>query len=245
MQVPDIQTIRPYLELLSFVSTLAIAIFAYRALDQIKLAKGLLETAQKDIELRSTREAVTLAAHRCEKFAEVLLPKHTRALSSIWSQGIIKKVTWELNNPEFDNTSLKKADESKIWMGKLNSDPNAFGAFIVLLNDLESFAVYFMKGAADEQVAYPSVGTVFCHWMEIVAPILIALRSGADAAALGLHDHSVTSGSYPNSVGLYKVWASRLNKEKTGDKFTKAALEHALAQARVVDSPPPIGTKGN
>ncbi len=65
--------------------------------------------------------------------------------------------------------------------------------------------MYFAKGAADEQIAYPAVGSVFCLWVTYLAPCLISLRK---------HDPNITSGPYQNIVALFSAWSSRIKKEE-------------------------------
>ncbi len=74
-------SIRDYLEMISFGATIATAIVAMIALSQLRLARlqlkvgtEALSVAQEDIKIRSRREAVALAAERCEDLGNVKFP---------------------------------------------------------------------------------------------------------------------------------------------------------------------------
>ena len=66
--------------------------------------------------------------------------------------------------------------------------------------------MYFTNGAADEEIAYPVIGSLFCIMVQQFAPLLIELR-----------EHMVettTSGPYQNTVNLYRVWSIRQTRKK-------------------------------
>ena len=211
-------TFENVLRLLYYKSGILVAIFAGAALYQLKLAKEALQATRKqidvasealkvaknDIEVRSEREAVALAAERCEKFAEETLPRCAEKYNEIFSSGLEKR-KWALSDGDLQPQSLKERQDARQWLRDLQSKPNHLSQVAAILNDLEAFAIYFAKGAADEKVAYPAIGAVFCEWTQVFAPYLAEVRStGMD---------TVTSGKYQNIVELYNIWESRSRRE--------------------------------
>ena len=81
------QYLRFSLELLSYLSNIVLAGLAIAALYQIILAKRSLDIARSDIELRSKREAVTLAANRSLNLLGILSPNVMLSLDLFWAPG--------------------------------------------------------------------------------------------------------------------------------------------------------------
>ena len=238
------QDLRHTLELLYFLSGPVVTILAIAALRQLQLAKGALKAAEqqiilaseavgvarRDIELRSKREAVQLAAERCEKFADRLIPRYETHLRTIKAAGV-RVDQWSLADTEFQPSSLVDPDAATRWLEKLHADREVMLAATAMLNDLEAFAVYFVSGAADEETAYPAIGALFCGIVEALAPHLIHLRRRAPGV--------FASGPFANSVGLYKLWHARSRQHDLEAQAQRINLELAMVQ-----QPPlrPIGT---
>jgi len=222
------------LELLSFLSNIVLACIAIAALYQIILAKRSLETARLDIELRSKREAVTLAADKVAEFAEYIIPKCNLEFRALVGGGIsIDK--WDLQNIRFDESSFKDWNAALKWEEQLRASKQIDSATRVL-NQLESFAMYFAKGAADEQVAYSAVGAIFRNYVDRLAPHLTSLR----IISLSSKDVNVASGPFQNVVTLYEVWLSRARKETLQQEATRITSElSGLSTSDIL----PIGTK--
>lgn len=86
----------------------------------------------------------------------------------------------------------------------------------VAANHLESVAIYFVKGAADEEAAFPSIGSVFCYLVEIVAPIFYISR---------IKNNS--SGSFKYVVKLYGIWSDRIKIDNL--ELTKADADREMS----------------
>ena len=227
------QYLRFSLELLSFLSNIVLACIAIAALYQIILAKRSLETARLDIELRSKREAVTLAADKVAEFAENIIPKCNLEFRTLMSAGISID-RWELQNNRFDESSFKDWNAALKWEEQLRASKQVDSATRVL-NQLESFAMYFAKGAADEQVAYSAVGAIFRNYVDLLAPHLTSLR-----ILSGSKNAYVTSGPFQNVVTLYEVWLSRARKEALQQEATRITSElSGISTSDIL----PIGTK--
>lgn len=206
-------TVRSILEALYFASGVAIAIAAFKALDQIRLARGqltvaadALAVAKGDIALRVQREAIVQAAQQCDRFADEIIPRLYAWQQAIREAGGTSDERWQLNDQEFAWTSFADRKAAEKWQ----KDPKTDGASnpaIKALNGMEAFAVYFVKGAADETVAFPSAGKVFCDYVEALAPILVALIEK------GKNEYLI-SGPFENVVSLYKLWSVRVKRGK-------------------------------
>jgi len=235
---PALRTVslRDYLEMFSFGATIITAVVAVFALRQLRLARlqldvasATLKVAQDDIKTRSRREAVSLAAKHCEDYGDVILQKFNAWRNEITAKGINLK-TWALQNKSFDETSLKNASEAHAWIQQMQT--KQLGATACkILNQCEAFAVYFATGAADEEVAYPVVGSLFCHEVEMFAPWLIAMRTHSAS--------NYTSGKYANTVRLYEIWADRIRVEEIEAQTKRTQQELGTLKKEKIK---PIGT---
>src|SRR5687767_2372265 len=112
-------TIRDVMEVVYFGSGIIVAIAALFGLRQLRLAKdavraakdqiavgiAAVEVAKRDLQIRSKREAVALAADRCEKFGEHLIPRRNKNMETIAAQGVTL-VDWEVAEPSLSETAL-------------------------------------------------------------------------------------------------------------------------------------------
>jgi hypothetical protein len=225
LRSPDLRTV---LELAYFCSGVVVAVASsfvmyqmYLAKEtlkslkqQVSLAAAALSVARDDIKIRSQREAVTLAAELCVKISEQIFPRVNKNLEPIKAKGIeIRR--WSLTDSSFDDAKYIAQADVRKWLDALVAG-GVVGQVIAILNDMEGFAIYFTRGAADEEVAYPVIGAVFCEWVEWFAPHLAAVRT---------KQFNVTSGPYQNIVELYKVWAARGKRKQLELEANKINLE--------------------
>jgi hypothetical protein len=201
---------------------------------QVKLAAESLLTAQKDMHVRSKREAVSLAAEQCVKFAENILPRYLANAKAI-RDADVKIVRWPVSNVEFDDSSLPDDIKEKAaqWEQSIVAKRTAGTAMMAILNDMEAFAIYFARGAADEEVAYPVVGAIFCEWAEAFAPYIVQIRVEKV--------YGVTSGPFQNIVDLYGVWAVRTKRKQLELAANRINLELAGTNVPTIR---PLGTDG-
>lgn len=204
---------------LVFLATAGLAqlIFARRALKaaerQIALAFEVLDVAREDIRIRVKREAVTVAAEQCVKFGEVILPLIDKNIARLKELGI-RYGSWTLRNTEFADGSIEEAAQSAEWLKKVQGTENARWLITQILNELEAFAIFFARGAADEEVAYPVTGPSFRGYVEAFAPLLIMLRQQRISG--------LASGAYQNTIDLYRLWndrAARIKLEEQADRI--------------------------
>jgi hypothetical protein len=230
--------VRSILELMYFLSGPAVALAACLALKQLRLAKeqlavaiNALDHAKRDLQIRSRREAVQLAAERCEKFGEMMMTRRNAHMDKIQADGIELKI-WVLTNDAFERASLKDRSAAEQWVAQLRAKPDALISATAVLNELEAFAIYFARGAADEETAYPVVGALFCTEVQIFAPYLIDLRH-KDVPGL-------TSGPFQNSIDLFNLWHLRMRQKELEAEANKLSLE---VSGRKPSTIKPIGTE--
>jgi hypothetical protein len=170
-----------------------------------------------------------LAAERCEDLANKKFPEILGALNRIQGQKVGLKV-WNLQNKAFDSTSVVEVKEAQAWVAEFQSK-NLHGPALHILNQLEGFAIYFISGAADEEVAFPVAGIPFCHYVGLFAPYLIAVRNGQLTG--------VTSGKFENTVKLFELWVDRIRREQIE---AQAKIIQKELKTLKSGSVPPIGT---
>jgi hypothetical protein len=201
------------LEMLSLVSGIALAALGFAVFRQLKLSQESLEAAKNDLQIRVKREAVILAAEQVEKFGKEVLPKAAEIIDAVRREGI-KIEEWKLENNLLDETTIKDFEAANRWLRTLQQPRTS--RLIQILNNFESFSMYFAEGAADERIAYPSVASVYCSYVRELAPLLISLR---------LQKANIVSGPYQNIVTLYDKWASRLRKAELEAQAAKLKAE--------------------
>ena len=173
-----------------------LAVTSIVALWQIVLAK-------RSVVVKSKREAFSMAADRCEKFAQDLIPRSMKCLYDRKTGRAIKR--WELKDKEFGAGSLRDVEGGKLWVTDLKVKGEEFVNVLDFMNSMESLAMYFANGCAEEKIACPVIGAVFCQWVEQVAPLIVEIRG---------ETMQIISGPYQNTVNLYKIWSGRLSKSK-------------------------------
>lgn len=186
-----ISHIRPYFELIYFVSGPFIALAAIYGLNQLRIMK-------QDMRLRNERAAKEKAIEACREY-EVYASLYN-AFSSEREAKNISTYTGPLG--DFSPDSIP-ADRIPM-IQKLFDEP---GSLTAVLNKLESVAATFVSGVADEEIGYGIIGRSFCHNVESLYDIISACRVDSASPYLG----TITS--------LYRIWASRLSKaELTASK---------------------------
>jgi hypothetical protein len=222
---------RDWLEAIYWVAGIVIAISVVAVFRQVQMAKLALEAAQGESELRSEREAIILAAQRCERYAEKVIPLSEQVGDELRGAGL-KVQQWEMTDDDFGPGSIIDSAGGQQWIqayDKVKADH-----LMTLLNEMEAFAIYFAKGAADEQVAFSAIGTVYCFDVRNYAPVLIECRRRFSEGS--------GSGPFENLISLYKIWSSRIRHDSLRAKAQLAADEAARV---VVPEMPAVGTRAS
>lgn len=67
-----------------------------------------------------------------------------------------------------------------------------------LFNAVEGFAIFFVRGVADEELVFPSLGMTYCNAIESLSPYIALTRKKVD--------------SYCDVIELYGLWRTRAKK---------------------------------
>jgi hypothetical protein len=195
-----INTLRPYLELLYFITGgPVLAIFAFLALKQITVAKQNARTA-------SQREAYRIAAEQVKSYANEVVP----LLNEL--DGLIKEKSIEI----FSNAEIVVEDsgvrvKNKWSDGDLDKLVEIAPTLVTALNRLEVFALFFTSRVASEQVAYSSIGATYVRSVKKLLPSFIGLAN---------------QNNYENILKLFLLWHQRREAERL--ELEKAEIQKRL-----------------
>lgn len=220
-------SVRAWIEICYLASGPALFIVGLFGLRQLRISQQTLDLTRKEVEIRSKREAVVLAAQQCENCVVGLIPHIEKCRGKLQALGILHQ--WRLKNTDFTLGSITERVESQEWLTKFQNDEESTTIALAALNRCESFAMYFANGAADETVAFPAIGDVFCAAVEILAPFLIALREQ--------NIQNTVSGPFENTLTLYRTWYVRAEQAKNHQKSEALRVEASKGQVKK-----PIGT---
>ena len=201
------------LENIYFLSGPILAILGCLIFYQIRLAKKSIGLADQQIKeakiyLRtiSKREAAALAAKQVEVFVEKIIPMGNQ-LYEKKKEIDYPKFSGEIKN--FTNDEIK--DWDKDFTSCFNEKMLKLDFLdIQLTNTLEGFATYFTKGIADEEIAFSSIGSTYCRYVETNYPQISILR--------GCNNPNKY---YNNLIELYIICNSRLDQYKIEKKQQK------------------------
>jgi hypothetical protein len=214
--------IRDITEVIYFISGIGLLIVGCYALKQIKIAK-------KSIQINSLRDSALLSAKQCERFAKIYLPEISKIRNDIRMK---KLITFKGPVENFDDAKdffekeLTKAFFSK-WGGQANIP--FVSEILTLLNDLEAFSLYFTKKIADEEMAFQSLATVYCSFLEDIGFPFIMFSRKSSGKKL-----------YSNILELYVLWKDRITAEQLETKFDKLLDEYSKIVPRKIK---PTGTE--
>lgn len=210
--------LKPWLEAAAFAATIVMGLVSILIIVQISLAKAALQQAQKDLSVRSAREAITLAAAQCEKFGSVIIPKYNKETLDLTNAGL-KFFNWHLRDTNFTTESVAEGKTATDhWLSTFSSDRLKSYRVMDMLNALEAFALPFATGVADETVAYPVVASPFMDQVLVLSPYLISLREKTAPNAV--------SGRFENTVKLYSIWANRAGHDQLNEGMAKLLAQH-------------------
>lgn len=201
------------LELLYYLSGVAIAVAAFWGLRQLTISKRIARE-------NATREAYKLAADNCRYFAREVVPLHgllaklikEKSLQSFEKRHFLLE-RGEIKNHNFDLAQLQK--ELPIMSEEL----------ISYLNAMEAFAIFFASGVAAEEIGYRETGTTFCNAVEYFMPALFATR--------------LINVRFESIFKLFEIWRDRQKAEKISTQM-KALENDAKHLSR--ETIKPIGT---
>ncbi len=184
---------------------------------QLKVSKEEIQLLQEDIKLRSRREAATLAAELCTRYASEVVPLADTLMKKLGSPPAVKA-----------SHDFLQSESSQCQPWLVEAWGNHEQELIALLNSLEGIAIYFDKELAEMDVAFPSVGQPFCDLCERFWPAIATYRP----------DHG--NKLYCSIVAVYKIWKPKILL----DEATLAAqrAQSTMANIGALQTKRPMGT---
>lgn len=192
------------LENIYFVSGPILALLGFFIFYQILLAKRAIVVAEQQLieaknqlNIISKREAASIAANQIEVFINKIIPSNNELFLKKESLNFPK---CNVDVKSFYFEDFREADLKflKDFTGKMIELDNVD---VQCVNLLEGWATYFIKGVADEEIAFSSLGKIYCGIVESCHPHIAFFRKRNS-----LYNY------YDNLVELYQIWKSRLNK---------------------------------
>ena len=206
-------------ENLSYLSGPIIALLGFGAIIQIRIAK-------KAIVVNSKRQAAELATKQIDKYSEQIIP----------IQNVLDNLEKNLKFERTKYSELKDftCDEIEQKISKEEFTKNLEHGYVNLeainpvLNAMDTFSTYFVKGVADEEIAFSSVGSTYCYSIEKYHFDICMARSEEDTMI------------YHNLVELYNIWNPRLKSEKLSKELERKKQEIRNLKLSKIDI---LGTK--
>lgn len=187
-----VQTVRPYAELLYFLSGVGLLIVAFYGLKQLHLLK-------EDIRTRNTRAAREKALEAAMLYAHDFVPN--------WNKYSLKLKEAKLGSykgavGDFSPDSLTVTQKvQSAARGKFLPGPG-----LAALNSLDVIASMFVHGLADDKVGFRTIGRSFCGTVANNYDLFTIFRNPA----------------YDDTERLYQIWRPRITLEEleaTRDKL--------------------------
>lgn len=194
---------RNFLEILYFLTTPLLFIVATIGLKELSISK-------ENAKLQAKREAYKISAEQCNYYFAHIIPE-INALDELIIENDIdwfKKCEIEIKS---EKISVNNCQGSLEIFNKVGEE------VLDVLNHIESFAVFFVSGVADEKVAYSSVGSTFCFSVKKLLPLFIAPDE---------QKHFI------NTIKLLVVWNTRLEEEAL---YKKAKAEEVINQDQSIN----------
>ncbi|MFG0872201.1 hypothetical protein ACF8QD_00580 [Aeromonas media] len=186
--------IKVWLDVAYLLSGPVIAVIAYLALGQIRIAKAQIEEQRNALRVTSKRDALKLTSEQVTLYCDKIIPLQNVFYKKMRDEGVD---VFDKFGVEFDSESIKLIPPGE------QVDIEVLGKFVTefvnVANAMESFSTYFMSGVADEEVAYLSLGSTFCSTMKTLAPLLIPMSNDERRFAACL--------------SLYQIWGMRRENE--------------------------------
>jgi hypothetical protein len=226
--------LRAILELLYFFSGVVLTIGVVVAIRQLSLTRT-------EMALRYKREAIVASLKQCESFSSFLANFGPRFQDIFNRQPAVLRTRWSPRNLVFDESTFDFKTDAGRWLQGVSSTPDRLIKAIGVCNDLETFSLPFMKGAADEATAFVPVAAVFCELVEKFLPLIVALRNGIllDSST----QQRIASGPWENVLGLYAIWSTRVKKDALVSRASSLLAEADKIEVKGIE-PLGMGDRG-
>lgn len=161
--------------------------------------------------MSSKRQAAELATKQINVYCKQIIPLQDKFTDKKSEQNIERIVPKNLK--KFTIQELESNINQEIINNKRKEFANNIDDILGILNSLESFAIYFTKGVADEEIAFSSIGRTFCFSVETFSFDLCILRKDDEISG------------FENVIKLYEMWNAKLKSDKISRELTKQQIE--------------------
>ncbi len=200
-----------FLYFLTGIALVGAAIYAGRqvkfAAQQAKIASEQLEATRKIAKDNAKREAVRLAGDHCRYFAETVVPAWSRADAAYAASGctFLDPVPIRPGAPQVPAFFIHNGD----FAPQVNYDiaritdacwRNCGMDITHFLNKLESFAIPFAMGVADDATGFQETAPAFINILNKYTPAIYYLRQSQGVR-------------YPSVLKLFNVWNDRITAQ--------------------------------
>jgi hypothetical protein len=179
--------VRQILELLYYLSGVAIAVAAFLGLKQLEITRQIART-------NATREAFKLAADECRTYGQEVVP----LLTAFVTEYDKSKLTFLSSPPNFaiENGEIVKHNfDVKLLDAEV---PRILVPLVSYLNAVEAFAIFFTAGVADEDIAFQETAVAFCKATISVMPAYFQMRR-------------TNAARFESTIKLFDLWSKRLH----------------------------------
>jgi hypothetical protein len=184
-----------------------------------------LKIAKDNIKINSKRQAITLSFDLCEKYERSLEEKCQIIERKMQELGINPNEIIQLNPSKLNhftseiisNNEFKKTIENYDKLSKPLTD---------LANELEGFSIAFVKGIADEELAYDLQFTQFYHWSVMCLTEIYMTKN--------LNNKPVEQILYSNLCEIYSIWKLRNEKEIIGRQVANLIKKESEIDSKTI-----------
>lgn len=179
----SILSIKPYLEVLYYISSSILVVTVIIGILQVKLLK-------KDIKTRNNRLSIEKSVEYMDRFVTKIIPQYKDYEFKL-NNNEIPKYT---GNYDINFTYNNKSLNIDILKFDLKADNGGFS----LANELELFSSVILSGLANENILYNPLGRTFCRAVESVYDIICFCRMDSQNEL------------FMNTMQLYIKWINKL-----------------------------------
>ena len=194
-----INFLRPYIEILYFLSGISLAITALVALKQLGIMKH-------ETNIRTLREARIMASEIVGYFKSSVIPSYNSFISDIVKTS---KEIYKMESITFKSMQTNERQKIKKYIESFNVEENT--KITNILEQIEKQIINLTNGIADSDFAFDKIGIEYCVVISSLAPFL----------------ESKTDRTYSLSKSLFDSWNSKIiaNKLENELKATMKKLQ--------------------
>jgi len=191
-------------EFLYFVAGVAISVAAIYAAKQVKIASEQLKTSKEIADRSARREAVKLASDYCRYYAEHVVPAFETLAKKYREHGctFLDRVHFPAGQqPPPPQFIIQNGDFGQVTYDLNRITPEQWNAveteIVSCANKLESFAIPFAAGAADDDIGFQETAPAFIALLNNLIPAIYYLGRTQGAR-------------YASILRLFNVWNNRV-----------------------------------